>query len=62
MAKALLRAWGIGRRNILRRLGARFSVGRYRSPKDRRNPPVLGELRYIRRFLDEVSAIEELAL
>jgi len=45
--------------DVERRLGAALDEGRGDPQKITAAVPVLGELRYIRRFLDEVSAIEE---
>ncbi|MFT3775546.1 MAG: Fe-S protein assembly co-chaperone HscB [Minicystis sp.] len=44
---------------ILKRMGAAFDTAGGDPKKNAEILPVLGELRYIRRFLDEVSAIEE---
>lgn len=47
---------------VLDRLGAAFSAGASDPTKLDAVLPLLGELRYVRRFLDEVSALEEAAL
>jgi molecular chaperone HscB len=52
-------AMGERRAQILRRLGGAFAEAGSDPQKHAEILPVLGELRYIRRFLDEVSAIEE---
>ncbi|APR85417.1 Chaperone protein HscB [Minicystis rosea] len=52
-------AMGQRQADILRRLGGAFDAAGTDPQKNAEILPVLGELRYIRRFLDEVSAIEE---
>lgn len=52
-------AMGARQAQILRRLGGAFAAAGDDAQKHAEILPVLGELRYIRRFLDEVSAIEE---
>lgn len=52
-------AMGEREAQILRRLGGAFAAAAGAPQKHAEILPVLGELRYIRRFLDEVSAIEE---
>jgi molecular chaperone HscB len=43
----------------LAKLGEKLDAGRENAEAMRAALPLLGELRYIRRFLDEVSALEE---
>jgi molecular chaperone HscB len=47
---------------VLERLGGAFTAGQSDPTKLDGVLPLLGELRYVRRFLEEVSALEEAAL